>query len=92
MEAKRHLNLYLYRLYGNFKSKSMWSISNAPWYLECFMNTSKTYVQNFNAVVQKLIPYSRVLFEKIIVIQPVKKFPAFYRTTIFIHVFTTARD
>jgi len=37
-----------------------------------------------------LNPWSRVLLEKLIVAQLVKKFPAFYGTRSFITVFTTA--
>jgi len=36
-------------------------------------------------------PYSRILFEKLIVTQLVKKFPTFYETRKFIILFTRAR-
>jgi len=39
----------------------------------------------------QLTPWSRVLFEKPIVTQLVKKFPALYRTWTFITVFTRTR-
>jgi hypothetical protein len=38
-----------------------------------------------------LTPWSRVLFEKLTVLQLVKKFPAFYGTRKFITTFTSAR-
>ena len=38
-----------------------------------------------------LVPWSRVLLEKLTVPQLVKNFPAFYRTRKFITVFTSAR-
>jgi len=38
-----------------------------------------------------LIPWSRVLLEKLKIFQPGKKFPAFYGTIMFITAFTSAR-
>jgi hypothetical protein len=45
---------------------------------------------SFVPLLNKLTPWSWVLLEKLIVTQPVKKFPTFYGTRWFITVFTTA--
>jgi hypothetical protein len=50
-----------------------------------FRNISSSHPSSKN-----LTPWSRLLLEKLIVIQLVKKFPAFYRTLKFITVFTWA--
>jgi hypothetical protein len=42
-------------------------------------------------ILLKLTPWSRVLPEKLTVLQLLKKFPAFYGTRRFITAFTTAR-
>ena len=53
-----------------------------PSTLLCYINTAITYL---------LTPRCRVFFEKLIDLQLVKKFPAFYGTRRFITVFTSSR-
>jgi hypothetical protein len=50
-----------------------------------------TLLQGVKAFDALLPPWSRVLLEKLIVTQLVKKFPTFYGNRRFITVFTTAR-
>ena len=49
------------------------------------------FVITIGSVIYLLTPRSRVLLENLTGFQPVKKFPAFYGTRIFITKFTTAR-
>jgi len=55
---------------------------NASWKIASISNATLTYL---------LTPCSRVLLEKLPCFQPVKKFPAFYGTRMFITAFTSAQ-
>jgi len=52
------------------------------------MITSEYYHISFLRIKQLQTPWSKVLLEKLIVIQLIKKFPACYGTRTFITVFT----
>lgn len=75
------------------------SNKQAPWAISCTTNELWFCVRNFTLrfswyvclVLNKwLTPWSTVLIEKLLVLQVVKKSPAFYGTLSFITVFTTA--
>jgi len=61
-----------------------------------FTTSSDCAVCHFRLIIDAIItyllaPWSRVLLEKLIGFQPVKKFPAFYGTRRLITAFTSAR-
>jgi hypothetical protein len=56
------------------------------WTVPCLLTYLLTYLRTY-----LISPYSRILLEKLTLLQLVKKFPAFYGTRRFITAFTIAR-
>ena len=85
---------------GNFKSRSLemsleniskltaWCICNSCTVMFWYSSLYKLFSY---LLTHPLTPWSRVLLEKLIGSQPVKKFPAFYGTRKFITAFTSAQ-
>jgi len=68
--------------------RSLWLITMAMLAMGCDMNACQKAVSSKRK--DLFTPWNRVLLEKLIVSQPVKKFPAFYGTRRFIIAFTSA--
>jgi hypothetical protein len=65
-----------------FGDYAKWAEKHRECYVKCPLLLNLTYLLN---------PWSRILLEKLIVSQPVKKFPLFYGTRRFIAVFASVR-